>query len=201
MAPPSRIKKKVVFLGESGVGKTSIVLRYDGKGFDTSIRATLGASYLVSTIPIAATNIELQIWDTAGQERFRSMVPIYLRKTDVAILVYDITDIRSFDQLNTWVHFLRNAETNDAMKLVLIGNKTDLEMKRTVDQRKAIGYAAKIGASYHETSAASNTGIEEAFFELATQIVASYPMGRRKRSEEINSVTLNETKENSSKCC
>uniref|UniRef100_A0A914RNK3 Uncharacterized protein n=1 Tax=Parascaris equorum TaxID=6256 RepID=A0A914RNK3_PAREQ len=97
------LKVKVVIVGSTGVGKTSIVMRLDGQGFSSKVSSTLGASFIVSSFLVSGRRIELQIWDTAGQERYMSMVPMYVRNAVAALVVYDVSMKQTFNDLNKWI--------------------------------------------------------------------------------------------------
>jgi len=164
---------KVVLLGEGCVGKTSLVLRYCQNTFNDQHVSTLQASFLERRMNIGRKRITLAIWDTAGQERFHALGPIYYRDSNGAVLVYDITDQDSFAKVQRWVSELRKMLGSEVC-LVLVGNKIDMERKRTVDQAEAIRYAASVGAEHVETSAKLNRGVEELFLNLAKQMMAKH---------------------------
>ncbi|XP_034941796.1 ras-related protein RABF2b [Chelonus insularis] len=164
------IEGKLVVLGSQGVGKTSMITRYAGKLFDQHISPTIGASFFTCNININDARIKLQVWDTAGQERFRSMAPMYYRKANAALIVFDITQYNTFTAVKSWVTELqRNVE--DAMVLVVVGNKHDLDDQRRVDSDDALKYATLIGATYFETSALHDEGIEKVFSTIAHGIL------------------------------
>ncbi|XP_014663713.1 PREDICTED: ras-related protein Rab-31-like isoform X2 [Priapulus caudatus] len=159
---------KVVMLG-SQVGKTSVILRLKGSRFDKHVSPTIGASYCACKVNLGHMEVKMQVWDTAGQERFRAMAPLYYRNTNAAILVYDITSYSSFVDLKSWVEEL-NGNVDNPLVLCLLGNKHDLEDRREVPTEEAFNFAASIGAVFQETSAYQNTGVEEAFYEVAVRI-------------------------------
>ncbi|XP_024081849.1 ras-related protein Rab-31-like isoform X4 [Cimex lectularius] len=153
-----------------GVGKTSMVVRYLGKMFSHHISPTIGASFFTCNINLGDTKVKLQVWDTAGQERFRSMAPMYYRNANAALLVYDITQMSTFNSIKSWVKELqRNVE--DPMILCVVGNKTDLESQRKVPKEEAIQYATSIAACYFESSALNDTGIEDIFLCCANDLI------------------------------
>ncbi|KAI8142189.1 small GTPase superfamily, partial [Fennellomyces sp. T-0311] len=128
----------------SGVGKTSMVVRYVQKTFSTSSTSTIGASFMTKKLTVDDCQVRLQIWDTAGQERFRAMAPMYYRGAHAAILVYDITSEESFLDMNTWVEELKKAMTDD-MVICIVGNKVDLAPhQRAVTVSKAEDYALRV---------------------------------------------------------
>ncbi|KAK7096090.1 uncharacterized protein [Littorina saxatilis] len=167
------IEAKVVVLGSQGVGKTSVVIRYVGGMFSKAVSPTIGASFFTYKMTLDGYRVKLQVWDTAGQERFRSMAPMYYRKANAAMLVYDITSLESFYDIKDWVKELRkNVDTPIAM--CLLGNKSDLDSGRKVSTAEAAEYAASIEALFFETSALKNLGIEDAFLQVSKQLLKMY---------------------------
>mmetsp|Transcript_21101 Transcript_21101/g.31061 ORF Transcript_21101/g.31061 Transcript_21101/m.31061 type:complete len:247 (-) Transcript_21101:1290-2030(-) len=171
---------KIVLLGEGRVGKTSILLRYVENTYADGRESTLQASYLEKQITLSPsddTNIanaaKLYIWDTAGQERFHALGPIYYRDADGAVLVYDITDLQSFDRVKMWTKELRRmVGEEDKISLIIVGNKIDLaKTKRSVNIEDARNYAESVGAMYLETSAKSGFGVEEVFFSVTKRMM------------------------------
>jgi len=160
------LRFKVVLLGEGRVGKTSILLRYVRGNFDDSQQSTSQASYLDKKISLTGQAVSLSIWDTAGQERFHSLVPIYYRDANGAVLVYDITDYESFSRVRKWVKELRtNGDSN--ICIIICGNKIDLAKDRRVTEEEATQYAESVGANHIYTSAKQGKGLDEAFNDLA----------------------------------
>ncbi|XP_071867593.1 ras-related protein RabJ [Bombus fervidus] len=157
---------KIVILGSQGVGKTSMIMRYIGKTYNGQVNPTIGALFYNCKLNIQDTGIMLRIWDTAGQERFRSMAPMYYRNANAAILVFDLTQYNTFAAMKRWVTELRR-NVEEALVLVVIGNKSDLIEKREVNAEEGRLYATKIGASYHETSVLQDEGIENVFLTVA----------------------------------
>ncbi|KAK7475735.1 hypothetical protein BaRGS_00033007 [Batillaria attramentaria] len=167
------IEAKVVVLGSQGVGKTSVVIRYVGGMFSKAVSPTIGASFFTYKMTLDGYRVKLQVWDTAGQERFRSMAPMYYRKANAAMLVYDITSLESFYDIKDWVKELKkNVDTPIVM--CLLGNKADLDSGRKVPTEEAAEYAASIEALFFETSALKNTGIEDAFLQVSKQLIKLY---------------------------
>ncbi|XP_063595881.1 uncharacterized protein LOC134772740 [Penaeus indicus] len=164
------IGAKVVVLGSQGVGKTSLVTRYETKTFSRNTSSTIGASFSNIEIIINDTKVKMQVWDTAGQERFRSMAPMYYRGAHAALLVFDITKLQTYNDIQSWVHEL-SSRVGEGLMLVLVGNKCDLDQCRVVARDVAQQYAASIGAIFLETSAMDETGIEEMFEIVATEML------------------------------
>ena len=163
---------KLVLLGNSGVGKTSLVLRYVQGTYAPDQTSTIGASFMTKRMFLDDWKVKLQIWDTAGQERFRSMTPMYYRGANGAILMYDITKPDSFDAVKDWVREL-NANTDDIV-IAICGNKKDLENKRAVPFEKADEFAKSIEATCFETSAKDDQGVENLFFDVTSRMVNAH---------------------------
>lgn len=165
----STFDAKIVLLGHTGVGKTSVALRYVQDIFTDHSSPTIGASFLTKRIVLDDVRIKLQIWDTAGQERFRSLAPMYYRGACAAILVYDITQYDSFQKVQDWVNELKT-NVREEIVLAIVGNKLDLEHERGVSVEDAKQYAKEIRAFFTETSAKSGSGVEALFANIAGQL-------------------------------
>nr|KAF6421071.1 RAB6B, member RAS oncogene family [Molossus molossus] len=140
-------KFKLVFLGEQSVGKTSLITRFMYDSFDNTYQATIGIDFLSKTMYLEDRTVRLQLWDTAGQERFRSLIPSYIRDSTVAVVVYDITNLNSFQQTSKWIDDVRTERGSDVI-IMLVGNKTDLADKRQADNHRG-GGAARQRAERH----------------------------------------------------
>jgi small GTP-binding protein len=126
------LEAKVVLLGSQGVGKTSLILRYTTRLFSpTPAAATIGSSLHTRKLVHGGVRVKLQIWDTAGQERFRSMAPIYYRGAHVCVLVYDVSDRSSFDDVRSWLEELGKTVPKETM-IYVVGSKIDLEAQRVI---------------------------------------------------------------------
>ena len=162
----SRFQLKVIVLGDSGVGKTSILNRFVKQEFSQSYRATVGADFLFKEYTVDGKAVSLQLWDTAGQERFQSLGNAFYRGTDCCLLVFDLTNSESFDNLVQWKkEFLeRSGNENTNFPVILIGNKCDLpDRKVTVANAKEWAQEEKL--IYDEVSAKENIRIEDAFVQ------------------------------------
>lgn len=160
---------KVVFLGDGGVGKTSILNRFYSNQYKT-VAPTIGASFVTKNINIGEHVISYQIWDTAGQEKYRSIASLYYRDASVAILVYDITNKNSFEVLKFWRKQLsENGPQN--LITVIVGNKMDLVEEEVVSYQEAKTYADSIGALFRLTSAKDNKNILDLFTVIGEQFV------------------------------
>ena len=156
---------KIVLLGDSGVGKTSIVAQYVSGSTPDSIKPTVGAAFFTKEMTFNKKPIELLIWDTAGQEVYRGLAPMYYRSAKIAIIVFDITSVKSFESVSYWAKELQDNVDNN-LTIVVCGNKTDLEDARAIPQDVAQKKAEEFGALYVETNANSGTGVER-LFQLA----------------------------------
>jgi small GTP-binding protein len=160
---------KVVVVGATSVGKSSIVQRLVQGTFTEDGATTCGADFFTYSCPVNSTPVKLQIWDTAGQERFRSISKSYFRNAVGAILVYDITNVPSFDQLGEWLNDLQTLAAPNAY-ILIVGNKSDLEKDRQVGADLIKDFADRHHLESVETSALSGTNIREAFARLALEV-------------------------------
>ncbi|CAO3619454.1 unnamed protein product [Cunninghamella echinulata] len=168
------IEAKVVILGRTGVGKTSIAIRYVQKTFAPNGTSTIGASFMTKKLVVDQCRVRLQIWDTAGQERFRAMTSLYYRGAQAAILVYDITSNESLNEIQSWVEELKK-NTPDDLIIYVVGNKLDRASEREVSLDAVKDYVQHVlgsGYSVYEVSAKNDNGeIEEIFLQLAKTLV------------------------------
>ncbi|KAK4473560.1 hypothetical protein MN116_002917 [Schistosoma mekongi] len=160
---------RLLLIGDSGVGKTSILLRFSEDMFNLTFISTIGIDFMIRTVDIDGKKIKLQIWDTAGQERFKTITTAYYRGAMGIMLVYDITNKHSFNNIKTWMQNIYEHANNDVEKM-LLGNKCDVEEKRQVSQKDGLELANSHKIRFMETSAKSNTNITEAFEALAYDI-------------------------------
>ncbi|XP_039610701.1 ras-related protein Rab-31 [Polypterus senegalus] len=160
---------KVCLLGDTGVGKSSVVCRFVQDHFDHNISPTIGASFLTKTVPCGKELHKFLIWDTAGQERFHSLAPMYYRGSAAAVIVYDITKMDTFQTLKKWVKELKEHGPEDIV-VAIAGNKSDLSDIREVPGKEAKEYAETISAIFIETSARNAVNIEELFQKISRQI-------------------------------
>ena len=162
---------KTVLVGESGVGKTSIISRFITDSFDPEVLSSSSAQFISKTIKLEETTIKCDIWDTAGQEKFRSLAKIFYKDAKIIIYVYDITDKKSFDEIkNYWYKETSENFTGDVI-LALIGNKIDLYENEQVTDEEGKKFANQINAIFKTTSALSNIGINWLFENLGKKVL------------------------------
>ncbi|CAB1116781.1 unnamed protein product [Ectocarpus sp. CCAP 1310/34] len=164
---------KLLIIGDSGVGKSCLLLRYSDDQFSGSYISTIGIDFKIKTVFLMGKKAKLQIWDTAGQERFRNITSAYYRGSMGIMLVYDVTDLKSFKNVGNW---MRQIELNAApdVNVTLVGNKSDVaEEERVVSLEQGQRLAAEHGdhVRFFETSARSNVNVTEAFEGLATDVI------------------------------
>ncbi|KAK6589818.1 Ras family SEC4 [Cryptosporidium xiaoi] len=165
---------KILLLGDSSVGKSSLLLRFCEKKFGSNYTLTIGIDFETRIVENRGKRYKLQIWDTAGQERFRTITPAYFRSAMGVILVYDITSIESFESLDYWTGILDEYSRSDLVKVV-VGNKLDLYFARQVDEYKGKSFADQIGAPFFELSAKNNHSnvVDEPFLVIIEKLINS----------------------------
>jgi len=171
---------KLLLIGDSGVGKSCLLLRFADDTYTESYISTIGVDFKIRTIQLDGKTIKLQIWDTAGQERFRTITSSYYRGAHGIIVVYDVTEAESFNNVKQWLHEIDRYASEGVNKL-LVGNKSDLVSKKQVETQTAKEMADSLSIPFLETSAKSATNVEQAFMTMASEIknrMATAPTGR-----------------------
>jgi len=166
---------KILIVGESGVGKSCLLLRFSDDTFTESFISTIGVDFKIKRLTMndkngKPNNLKLQIWDTAGQDRFRTITTSYYRGAHGIILTYDVTDPNSFLKIRSWLEEIKEHAPSHTV-VMLIGNKADKVDKRAVEQKEAQALADKLGLKYFETSAKTGTGVVEVFNTLTEEIL------------------------------
>ncbi|TCD65470.1 GTP-binding protein of the rab/ypt [Steccherinum ochraceum] len=170
---------KLVLLGESAVGKSSLVLRFVKDQFDDYRESTIGAAFLTQTVSLDdGTTVKFEIWDTAGQERYKSLAPMYYRNANCAVVVYDITQTASLEKARSWIRELQR-QADPSIVIALCGNKSDLSARRQVSQEEAKKYADEEGLMWGETSAKSGEGVADIFTAIAKKLPLTAPPSAR----------------------
>ena len=157
---------KVLLLGNSDVGKSSLILRYVDQVWSDTFVPTIGVDFKVKTLELQNKQIKMQIWDTAGQERFRNVISSYFRGAHGILLIYDVTNRDSFKNLESWLIEIEQNSSENVLK-VLIGNKNDLVDDKEIKTEEGQAFANRNGMQFIETSAKENTNVTEAFESLA----------------------------------
>lgn len=172
---------KLLLIGDSGVGKTSILFKFSEDTFSPAFISTIGIDFKIRTIEVDGKKIKLQVWDTAGQERFRTITTAYYRGAMGIMLVYDVSNLKSFENISNWIRNIEMHATQD-VELMILGNKCDIADKRQVSKEKGEQLALQHSIKFMETSAKANINIEEAFVTLARDI----KLKMEKRIEDSN---------------
>ncbi|XP_010543445.1 PREDICTED: ras-related protein RABE1d-like isoform X3 [Tarenaya hassleriana] len=180
---------KLLLIGDSGVGKSCLLLRFSDDTFTTSFITTIGIDFKIRTVELDGKRIKLQIWDTAGQERFRTITTAYYRGAMGILLVYDVTDESSFNNIRNW---MKNIEqhASDNVDKILVGNKADMdESKRAVPTAKGQALADEYGIKFFETSAKTNLNVEQVFLSIARDIKQRLTETNSKQETQASSST------------
>jgi len=193
---------KLLLIGDSGVGKSCLLLRFSDDSFTTSFITTIGIDFKIKTIELDNKRIKLQIWDTAGQERFRTITTAYYRGAMGILLVYDVTDEQSFQNIRNWI---RNIEQHaaDNVDKILVGNKCDMISEKVVETSRGQVLADEYNIKFFETSAKSNINVVEGFTAIATDIkkrLMDSP-GQQSSKDGITISSANTTKPKNNNCC
>lgn len=193
---------KLLIIGESGVGKTCLLLRFTDDSFTANHLTTIGIDFKIKIINLEEKLIKLQIWDTAGQERFRTITKTYYKGAHGIILTYDVTDENSFKNIRTWVKQIeQNAQTNVCK--VLVGNKCDRD-DRKVSLDDGAKLAKEFNMQFFETSAKTNYNVNETFTFLTKEILNSTEGSGGSTKNQgiiINNERENNPKDKEKKCC
>lgn len=189
---------KVVIVGDSGVGKSKLLMRYVHNEFTTDSKATVGVELSTKTYKVNNHIIKIHLWDTAGQERYKSITSAYYKGAKGAMVVYDITKLETFNHLEKWMKEIREL-SDKKINLIMCGNKSDRKEERAIDTDKAREKAEEFGIPYMETSALDSSNVEEAFRMLLTKIYDTtikttietiekqeFETGKNVRIEEVN---------------
>ena len=201
---------KAVLLGEAGVGKTCLISRFVNNIFENNTMTSVSASYATKTIAyddLGGKSLKLEIWDTAGQERYRSISKLLYKDAGVAILVYDITERHTFDEIKDYWYKEIKENSQGNIILGIAGNKSDLYENEKVSEEEGRNFASEIGAIFKLTSSLENFGITELFKRIGYKILSpddSNPLGDNQGFEEVeeNPIKLNDVKvKKKKKCC
>jgi len=168
-AAPYDMQVKLLMIGDSGVGKTCLLLRYANDSFSPTFITTIGIDFKIKNIGVDGKRIKLQIWDTAGQERFRTITTSYFRGAQGILLVYDVTDRRSFESIRNWISQIQQHADVHVNK-VLVGNKCDMLDEKVVSTEEAQKLASEFGVDFFECSAKNDINVEPCFTSIARAV-------------------------------
>ncbi|KAF5744026.1 Ras-related small GTP-binding family protein [Tripterygium wilfordii] len=160
---------KLLLIGDSSVGKSCLLLKFADDSYVDSYISTIGVDFKIRTVELDGKTIKLQIWDTAGQERFRTITSSYYRGAHGIIIVYDVTEMESFNNVKQWLNEI-DRYANDSVCKLLVGNKCDLVENKVVDTQTAKAFADELGIPFLETSAKDSINVEQAFLTMASEI-------------------------------
>jgi len=192
---------KVILLGNSGVGKTQIINRFNNKKFMDNDLCTYTSSFITRAIEVNGQKKNLDVWDTAGQEKFRSLGKLFVKNAQIIILVYDTTSKKSFEDLNFWNDFIQK-ELGQKITLGLAGNKTDLFTKEEVTKDEGKEYAKKWGAVFSLLSAKEDKpGIDLFFTEMVKKYLENETGGSNNEEKNKQLKINNDNNNNKTSCC
>jgi len=210
---------KIIVVGPASAGKTCFVNRFVEGKFPQSAEPTVALDLKVKTIQFDGQNIRLNIWDTAGQERYRSVVDLYYRGMHGCLGLFDITSYTSFEDLKREIENIREFYEIDGERIIIVGNKSDLDAKRQVSLNEIIDFTSQIKSTYIEASAKTGRNVEKAFLQLVQNVIdivevrgmperrstrcGSLEIQRKNSYLESENLNLKKTKENkgSAGCC
>ena len=194
---------KVLLLGNSDVGKSSLLLRFVDSLWNDTFVPTIGVDFKVKTLEINNKKVKMQIWDTAGQERFRTVISTYFRGAHGILLLYDVTNKDSFKNLENWLTEIEKNSSDKVLK-ILLGNKCDLSDDREISKEEGQAFAIRNGMEFMETSAKMNTNVSEAFETLGKLMIEFSSKGNNQtQGGEGKSLKVNSGKDlnTKKKCC
>ena len=197
---------KLILIGNSCVGKSSIIQRYIQKTFNDEYTCTIGVDFFMKTLDINDNLIKLQLWDTAGTEKFKSITTGYYRGANAAFVVFDLTSRISFDSVSEWIqNYYNYSNPNSEKNVVLIGNKSDLKENREISDEEINKFAINNNIKYFETSAKNGNNIEECFYYIAEKLMKD--MKEKGEDNNDNNIIKNDNLKNKKdiigekKCC
>lgn len=197
---------KVLVLGDSGVGKSSLLSRYVNDTFTENMVSTIGVDFSVKSIVYNNKNIKFQLWDTAGQEKFRILTKSYYRGTHAVIIAFDLTKLDSFLNVKKWIDEVMSNDVDQEKYIIVVGTKSDLVNDRRVSSENVEQFKNILNVKYFETSSKLGIGIDEVFIEFCKTFLASNSIPLNNHKKLSNSILLNVIKtkpaeQNKTGCC
>eukprot|EP01091_Cochliopodium_minus_P018241 TRINITY_DN732_c0_g1_i1.p1 TRINITY_DN732_c0_g1~~TRINITY_DN732_c0_g1_i1.p1 ORF type:complete len:196 (-),score=52.34 TRINITY_DN732_c0_g1_i1:52-639(-) len=189
---------KILIIGDSGVGKTNIMERFTKNEFNENTKSTIGVDFSTKVMQVANKKIKIQIWDTAGQEKYSILTSSYYRGAKGCIIVYDITDMKSFESVEKWLSEIK--QIGEQIEIILVGNKSDETEKRVVQYRQAQELAHKNELTFIETSAFTSSNVEDCFNSLVELIVQKQGLDERERNISSTLLDFQEEKKPKKNC-
>ena len=183
---------KIMLIGDSAVGKSSLMMRFCDEKFNPTFFPTIGVDFKIKTF--AEESIKLQIWDTAGQERFKAITNAYYRGAHGIIVVFDVANRQSFNNVENWLADIDNLKTKNVVRL-LVGNKCDLNDEREVSQNEASRFAENAGMKYIETSAKNDTNVQKAMKSLNEEMKKEFVNVKKLQKQKENKIQIEKTLE------
>ena len=183
---------QILLIGDSSVGKTSLIQRYANGIFKEEYLATVGLDFYTKQETINNINVLVRLWDTAGQERFKSLTPNYFKNAEGVIITYDITSSQSFENLKFWINSIKTnlGEKNIIIPIIIVGNKLDMEDMRDITREEAEKFAKENKYKYFETSAKTGEGVDDAIRDLVNQVLEKSEQFEEERNER-KSIKIN----------
>ena len=191
---------KVLMVGDSGVGKSCMLLRFVDQQYNETYISTIGVDFRIKTVDVAGKKVKLQIWDTAGQERFRTITSSYYRGAHGIMIVYDTTSNQSFTNVKQWLHEITRY-AGDHVEKVLVGNKSDQTTRKEVNYATGKQLADDLGMNFIETSAKSGTNINELFVNFANHMLKNKSITVIDKKVNISDSTKLEKKQKATTLC
>ena len=167
-------KLKCVLIGETAVGKTSIITQYINNEFNPDVKSSIGVDNLIKEIEIENTKIKFELWDTPGQKIYTSANKIFMKNTDIALIVYDITNKETFEKVNHWINLVKEVNGNRNLIIGIAANKSDLYENTEVNREEGEEYAKKINALYFESTATDHENVVNIFEELIKAYINTF---------------------------
>ena len=195
MSKNQDLKLKIILVGDSSVGKSSILLKYDSNTFLDIYNATIGMDFIYKDVQVDGIKIKLQVMDTAGQEKYRSMIPSYFKGVDGIFLVFDLSQRSSFDSLDNWIKIIGNYFNITPNNLILLGNKSDLSEIRAVDKEEIDTFKDKNkNIEYREISTKNKEEVDNVFEDLVKLILKDKPELNSIKGSKLNNQTTRKKK-------